>query len=68
MKSIRISSADIAHKMMASYKLHKDGFQSIDEHLNYCRAIRTFFGEDMHNEACEFIRANNLKEKYGIKE
>ena len=53
MTTISFTTEQIADKMLSSYRLYKEGFKTIDDHLNFCHAVNQFFGEEVFNEACK---------------
>lgn len=43
---ITITAQHAVEKMLSSYELYKKDFRSLDEHLAFCQAIKTLFGDE----------------------
>ena len=44
---IKITAQDAINKMLDSFELQKKGFRTLDEHLAFCQAIKTLFGDEI---------------------
>jgi len=47
---ITITAQYAIDKMLDSYELYKKKFRSLDEHLAFCQAIKTLFGDETFNK------------------
>ena len=56
MKTVTITSHDVAERIVTSFELYKKGFKSKDEHLAFCSSIRFLFGNDFYYEACDYAK------------
>ena len=61
MTTIRLTTEQIADKMLSSYRMYKEGFKTEDDHLNFCDAINRFFGNEVYDEACEIAEQKSVK-------
>lgn len=46
-KNLTVTAQDAINKMLDSFGLHKKGFRTIEEHLAFCQAIKTLFGDEI---------------------
>lgn len=50
--------------MLASYGLYKKGFRTLDEHLNFCGAIKTLFGDEAFDKVISVEAQKEAMRRY----
>lgn len=61
---ITITAQLAIEKLLDSYDLFKQGFKTLDEHLAFCQAIRTLFGEDIYHNVISQEAHKEAMKKY----
>ncbi len=61
---ITITAQHAVNKMLGSFELYKKGFRTLDEHLAFCQAIKTLFGDDTFENVITLATTKEAMRRY----